>query len=386
MVQFASRMANVKPSTIREILHLTRKPHVTSFAGGLPAPNLFPLARLRDVAGQVWGDPANVQYSITEGELGLRNAIASRSVGHPSADEILVVSGSQQALDLVGKLMINPGDSVIVESPTYMGALRAFDVYEPEYVTVASDAQGIDPAGVEAALKGGARLLYLNPNFSNPTGRTMSSERRKEIVALVAAFDGLIYEDDPYGQLRFAGTDLDPMISMDSQHVLYAGSFSKVLVPGFRLGWIQGPVELIEPLTMIKQASDLHTSTTTQAIAAAAIGDGFLEEHLAEVRTYYRSQRDVMLGALDRHFPSDAQWTVPEGGMFIWATLAEGIDTTQLLGEAVDAGVAFVPGQPFHADGRGANTMRLSYSVATPKAIEWGIEQLGLVIRNFAAR
>jgi len=377
MVGFADRVANVKPSTIREILHLTQQPDVISFAGGLPAPDLFPVGRLREAADHVLSNPANLQYSITEGETVLRELVAARSPELLDPANVLIVSGSQQGLDLAGKLLINPGDSIVVEAPTYLGALRAFDVYQARYVAVSTDEAGIDPVGVERALKEGARMIYLNANFSNPTGKTMVAARRHRIVELAERFDVLVYEDDPYGMLRFSGEPVPPMITMSSSHVLYAGSFSKILVPGFRLGWLSGPRGMIEKLTMIKQAADLHTSTTTQAMAAEALTGDFLDRHVDQVRSHYRRQRDRMLLALANYFPKEASWTVPEGGMFIWVTLPDGLDATALLARAVDEGVAYVPGEQFFTDGSGQNTLRLAYSVASPAEIDRGVERLG---------
>ena len=384
MVRFADRVSNVKPSTIREILHLTQQSEVISFAGGLPAPDLFPVGRLREAADHVLSDTANLQYSITEGEVRLRELLAAQSPELADPANLLVVSGSQQGLDLAGKLFINPGDQVVVEAPTYLGALRAFDVYEASYVAVPSDTEGVEVAGVERAFRNGARFIYLNPNFSNPTGRTMSKSRRQQIVELAEKFDAIVYEDDPYAQLRFSGASVPPMITMSPTNVVYAGSFSKILVPGLRLGWLPGPVGMIEKLTMIKQAADLHTSTTTQALAAEAFADGFLERHVMQVREYYRVQRDRMLDALAAHFPPGTTWTVPEGGMFIWVTLPVELDAAAMLSDAVAEGVAFVPGAQFFPDGGGANTLRLAYSVATLVEIDQGIERLGRLIARSA--
>ncbi|MDH5421169.1 MAG: PLP-dependent aminotransferase family protein [Acidimicrobiia bacterium] len=380
MVRYADRAANVKPSTIREILHLTQQSEVISFAGGLPASDLFPIGRMREAADRVLSDAANLQYSITEGEVRLRELLAWQSAELADPSNFLVVSGSQQGLDLAGKLFVNPGDAVVVEAPTYLGALRAFDVYQATYVAVPSDGEGIEPSGVEQAFRNGARFLYLNPNFSNPTGRTMSERRRHQIVDLAEEFDAIVYEDDPYALLRFSGEFVPPMITMSSSNVLYAGSFSKILVPGLRLGWLSGPVPMIEKLTMIKQAADLHTSTTTQALAAEALADGFLERHVLQVRAYYLVQRDRMLQALTAHFPPGTTWTVPEGGMFIWVTLPVDLDATSLLSQAVAEGVAYVPGAQFFPNGGGSNTLRLAYSVATLVEIDQGIERLGRLI------
>ncbi len=382
MPRFAHRASSIKPSTIREILELTQQPHVISFAGGLPAPGLFPVARIREAASHVLRDNNRgaLQYSATSGNQNLREWIAARSPGTVSPDDILIVSGSQQGLDLVGKLMVDPGDRVVVESPTYMGALRALDVYEPDYRPVATDDQGMDPAGVEAELKRGARLLYLNPTFANPTGTTMTAERRTSIVELARRYDAFIYEDDPYRELRFEGAAVPTMHEVDTAHVIYAGSFSKTLVPGFRLGWLIAPPKAMTLLNRAKQAADLHTSTFTQAITTAMLDDEFLASHLKAVRTHYATQRDLMLSAMDRYFPATATWTRPMGGMFIWATLRADIDAMALLPEAVERGVAFVPGGPFHPHDPRANTMRLSYSVATADQIETGIKTLASLL------
>lgn len=382
MPRFASRTSSIKPSTIREILELTQQPQVISFAGGLPAPGLFPVARIREAAAQVLTDDnrSALQYSSTTGNRALREWIAARSPGQVNADDVLIVSGSQQGLDLVGKLMIEPGDPVVVESPTYMGALRALDVYEPAYRAVATDAEGLDPAAVESELRAGARLIYTNPTFANPTGTTMSETRRREIVALVIEYDAFLYEDDPYKELRFEGDLVPTMHEMAPSNVIYGGSFSKILVPGFRLGWLIAPQPAMTMLNRAKQAADLHTSTFTQAVTTAILEDAFLAEHLRAVRAHYAAQRNLMLDALEKFFPEGADWTRPQGGMFIWVTAAPAVDTMALLPSAVDKGVAFVPGGPFHSTPGSDNTMRLSYSVATADQIESGIEILGSLL------
>ena len=384
MPAFADRMGNVKASTIREILLLTEQSDMISFAGGLPAANLFPVARITEATQNVLADPSRsaLQYSATAGDRALRQRLAEGD----DPDDVLIVSGSQQALDLVGKLMLNVGDKVAVESPTYMGALRAFDMYEPEYLIVETDDQGMLPGSVEQVMRAGARLLYLNPNFANPTGRTMSLERRKAVAELAIQHDCVVYEDDPYGRLRFAGEDLPTIRSFAPAQTIYAGSFSKVLVPGFRLGWVQAPSYMREPLNRLKQATDLHTSTFTQAVALEVSQPEFMSHHLDTVRAHYRAQRDLMLDAIADKFPSRIAVTKPEGGMFLWVTLPEGMDTETLLHEAVRRGVAYVPGRAFHPEngdpGRelvGGNTARLSYSVVSEAEIAKGIAVLGEV-------
>lgn len=356
-----------------------------SFAGGLPAPSLFPVGRISEAMAQAVAESrrSSLQYSTTEGEPELRELLAARTAGAARPEDVLVVSGSQQALDLVGKVFIDPGAGVIVESPTYMGALRAFDVYEPTYAAVEGDEHGPDPDQVDAAFAGGAVLLYLNPTFSNPTGRTVSEPRRRMLVDIARRHDGVIYEDDPYGALRFSGRPVPTLFEMAPERVIYGGSLSKILVPGFRLGWVAAAPDILRPLTMVKQASDLHTATTTQAIAAAVLADGFLDAHLPGVRDHYHRQRNLMLAALAEQDLPGATWTRPEGGMFLWLTLPSHLDATALLPTAVERGVAYVPGATFHAAGGGENTARLSYSVATPEQVHEGIARLAGV---FAGR
>ena len=385
MPSFADRIDNVKASTIREILLLTEQKDIISFAGGLPAAELFPVARLREATQRVLSDESRsaLQYSTTAGDSRLRHRLAEG--GNP--DDVLIVSGSQQGLDLTGKLLINRGDGVAVESPTYMGALRALDVYEPEYVVIATDEEGMLPESVERALSAGVRLLYVNPNFANPTGRTMSERRRRMVAELAVQHDCVIYEDDPYGKLRFAGDNLPTIRDFAPDNVVYAGSFSKVLVPGFRLGWMHAPASMREALNRLKQAADLHTSTFVQAVALEVTSPEFMHHHLANVRAHYKRQRDLMLKALDREFGNSLLTTRPEGGMFLWITLPEGVDTEALLPEAVRRGVAYVPGRAFHPENavpssplvHGSNTARLSYSVVSAGEVDKGIATLAEV-------
>ena len=380
---FAKRTQNMKPSTIREILKLTQRSEVISFAGGLPAPHLFPVNELQQAAEKVLSERGAeaLQYSTTEGYLPLREWVASRFEGM-STENVQVVSGSQQGLDLVGKCFLNPGDKVVVSAPTYMGALRAFDPYEPEYLTVECDDEGMLPEALEQALTRNPKLLYVIPNFDNPTGITMSLARRKRLLELAERFDVPIYEDDPYGELRFEGEELPRLVDLAPERVIYAGTFSKIVVPGFRTAWLVAPADALLPIGRAKQAADLHTSTYTQMIAYEVLSSGFLDAQVGRVREYYKKQRDLMLAALDAHFPDDLTWTRPKGGMFLWVTLPDGVDATELAYEAVEQNVAYVPGEAFFADGTGKNTLRLSYSVATPEQIEAGMERLGQVFKK----
>ncbi len=386
---FATRTRNMKPSAIREILKLTQRSTVISFAGGLPAPHLFPTERLRSAADAVLAERGAeaLQYGTTEGYLPLRTWVAAQlgagGAEGVTAQNVQIVSGSQQGLDLLGKLFLDPGDTVVVAAPTYMGALRAFDAYEPNYLSVPTDDEGMLPDALGAALKTRPKLLYVIPNFDNPTGVTMSLERRKLLLELAARYGVPILEDNPYGELRFEGDALPNLHALAPEGVVYCGTFSKIMVPGFRLAWVVASPEVLTLLTRAKQAADLHTATFTQMIAFDVTQDGFMDAQVDKVRAYYKSQRDLMLRALDKYMPEGVRWTRPAGGMFLWCTLPEGLNATEIAYEAVKEDVAYVPGETFHTDGSGLNTLRLSYSVATPEEIDTGIARLAEV---FAGR
>ncbi len=380
---FSKRTHGMKPSTIREILKLTQKPEVISFAGGLPAPNLFPVEHLQEATNKIFQENATqaLQYSTTEGYPPLREWIASQL--NVSPKQIQIVSGSQQALDLVGKILLDPKDKIVVASPTYMGALRAFDAYEISYISVSCDEEGMQPQSLEEALSQKPKLIYVTPNFDNPTGITMSLVRRQALVNLAQEYNVAIFEDDPYGKLRFEGEELPSLFKLAPQQVIHAGTFSKTMVPGFRLGWVVAEPEVLELLIRTKQASDLHTPTITQYIAHEITKNGFMTDHIKQVQAYYRKQRDFMLAAMQEHFYNEIHWTHPQGGMFLWVTLPEGNDATALLDKAVDQKVAYVPGEPFHANGGGKNTFRLSYSIATKEQVDAGITRLGQVFTKY---
>lgn len=380
---FASRVSYIKPSTIREILKLTQKSDIISFAGGLPAPYLFPVERLKEASVKVLDEQGSqaLQYGTTEGYTPLREWVSSRIPG-TTVDHVQIVSGSQQGLDLIAKLLLNPGDRVLVTAPTYMGALRAFDAYEVDYVMVDVDDKGMIPASLEQALKENPKMIYAIPNFDNPTGICMSLERRQMLVNLAAKYNVPIYEDDPYGELRFEGDTLPSLYNLAPDIVIYAGTFSKIVVPGFRLGWLVADPELLTVVARAKQAADLHTATFVQMIAYEISKDGFMDEQIDRVRAYYKNQRGLMLKALEKNFPEDCHWTRPKGGMFLWVTLPKGSNSLEMLTEAVKHKVAYVPGEPFYAKGGGENTFRLSYSIATPEQIDEGMENLGKVIRE----
>jgi len=292
-----------------------------------------------------------------------------------------MVSGSQQALDLLGKVLIDEGSRVLVETPSYLGALQAFSVYRPEFRSVETDDHGLVPASIEPLAKG-ARLLYSLPNFQNPTGRSLSIERRRELVETCARLGLPLIEDDPYGALSYKGEPMPRMLSMNPDGVIYMGSFSKVLTPGIRLGYVVAPLPLVRRLELAKQAADLHTATLTQMVVHEVVKDGFLNEHIPTIRNLYANQCQVMLDAMAEQFPEGVTWTRPEGGMFIWVTLPKHIDAMKLLDQAIAARVAFVPGAPFYANEPATNTLRLSFVTVPPERIREGIATLGKLIKD----
>ena len=396
--RYALRTQRMQSSIVRELLKLTEKPDVISFAGGLPAPEVFPLEQFKTAAQRVLEQegPKSLQYSTTEGCRKLREMIARHAARYGimvQTDNILITSGSQQALDLIGKVFLNPGDRIAVERPTYLGALQAWNAYQAEYIGIGLDDDGMRIDELESALRSGPKFLYALPNFQNPSGVTLSLSRRKELVQLADKWGVPIVEDDPYGQLRFEGDHLPSLAVLDAQerhedhysgNVIYLSTFSKTLSPGIRLGWIIAPVEVISKLVQAKQATDLHTSTFIQMVAYEVASGGFLDRHVRHIRSVYHVRRDAILAALKRHMPPGIRWTKPEGGLFIWVTLPEGVDAWAILPQAVDQKVAFVPGSAFYDDGSGKNTMRLNFSNATPEQIEEGISRLGKVFARVA--
>jgi len=398
--RYAQRTQRMTSSTIREILKVTQHPEIISFAGGMPAPELFPVDEIGEAAEIVleqWG-PQALQYGLTEGYPPLREMIVRHMARYGivvTIDEILITSGSQQALDLIGKVLINPGDLVLTENPTYLGALQAFTMYGADYTTVPLDEDGIVVERLEDALRAGPKFMYLLPNFQNPTGVSISAPHRDTIVRLSDRYGIPIIEDDPYGQLRYEGQHVKPLVVLDAElhnehrngqyrgGVIYLSTFSKTLAPGLRLGWIVAPREVILRLVQAKQGTDLHSSTFDQYLAYEVGHGGFIDRHVQRIREVYRQRRDVMLAALERAFPDRScgvRWTRPMGGLFLWVILPEWMDSTDLLKEAIGEKVAFVPGGPFHAAGGGVNTMRLNFSNATEAKIAEGIERLGRVV------
>jgi len=395
--RFAQRTRTIKSSAIRELLKLTQRPEVISFAGGLPAPDVFPVTRFKDACQRVLDQTGSqaLQYSTTEGYLPLREMIAlnlNRYGILATPDNVMLTSGSQQALDLIAKLLINRGDRVLTEAPTYLGALQAFNVFGADYVTVPTDDDGLRTELLEEALRSGPKFMYILPNFQNPSGVTLSLQRREELVYLSDKYGIPIVEDDPYGQLRYEGQHLPPLVVLDRENlrrdegytlgnVIYLSTFSKTLAPGLRLGWIVAPCEVISKLVQLKQGADLHTSTFVQMVAYEVARDGFLDEHVKLIRTVYGERRDIMLQALDEYFPPEVTWTKPHGGLFLWVTMPEGMDCNELLRDAIKNDVAFVPGDCFYPGEEGQRNMRLNFSNATPDQIREGIRRLSLAVK-----
>lgn len=396
--RYAQRTQRMGSSVIRELLKFTEKPEIISFAGGLPAPDVFPVDEFRRACDKVLVDvgPQALQYGTTEGYEPLREMIARHSARYGikvTAENIMITSGSQQALDLLGKILINPGDRILVESPTYLGALQAWNAYGAEYVAVPSDEHGMITEALEEALRAGPKFIYVLPNFQNPTGVTLSMERRRQLIDLADRYGVPVVEDDPYGQLRYEGEHLPSVVVLDGEfrsnsdpcyrgNVIYLSTFSKILAPGLRLAWVVAPPEVIRKLVQAKQGADLHTATFNQMVAFEVGHGGFLDQHIKLIRKVYGERRNVMLGALDSYFPPGVDWTHPEGGLFLWASLPEHMDTSELLKVAVQNNVAFVPGAPFYPCGGGENTMRLNFSNATPEFIREGILRLGKAIKE----
>lgn len=378
--RLSSRARSIKASEIRELLKLVGKPSMISFAGGIPDPTLLSVGLFQEAWRQVFAGPSiareALQYSTTEGYLPLRQWIAQhmQQRGVPAGpDNILVTSGSQQALDLIGKLLLDPGSTVVTATPTYLGALQSFSAYEPQFA-------GLDapqPTGPNAP-----RLLYLVPDFANPDGATMSKAARHQALDQARALNAVIVEDGAYSALRYDGEDLPPIAALDaaragieSSRTLYCGTFSKTLSPGLRVGWVCGPAALIRKLTLLKQGADLHTATTNQMVIHHVASAAY-DEQVARARMLYRIRRDAMLAALERHAPSGLRWKKPEGGMFVWLELPAHLDAGALLHQALRQDIAFVPGGAFHPGGAGHNTMRLSFSLCDEAQIEVGIFKL----------
>jgi 2-aminoadipate transaminase len=394
--RFAGRISRMQASEIRELLKVTQNPEVISFAGGLPAPELFPVEAIRLAAERALSRHGTraLQYSTTEGVPELREWVVTRlNAAHGTsfvADDVVITGGSQQALDLYAKIFIDPGDTIVVDNPTYLGALQAFDAYEPRYLTIETDEHGMVPESLEHALDQERptqpKFLYLVPNFQNPTGITLAVERRREILAIAERFNLPVYEDDPYGEVNFERTPLPPLVSLDpGGNVTYAGTASKIVAPGLRVAWMVIPdPEIREKIVFAKQGTDLHTGSYAQYVLLEYVtGGDQLERHIETICATYGKRRDAMLAALRDFMPDHVRWNSPDGGMFLWAALDSGIDTGKLLAEASRDNVVFVPGRAFYAHKDRSDGMRLNFSNASEARIRLGIERLAHAVKTF---
>lgn len=384
----ARRLQGVKSSPVRDLLALTQRPEVISFAGGLPAPELFDVDGWRDAFAKATDDRRNLQYATTEGDPVLRGVIADRMTRHglPTAErDLLVTTGSQQALTLVATALLEPGDVVAVEEPTYLAALQCFQLAGARIVPVASDEHGMVPSALAEVLeRDRPTLVYVVATFANPSGRTLPASRRQEIAALAEQHDVWVVEDDPYGELRYRGEPA-PQLATYGDKVLYLGSLSKIGAPGLRLGWLRAPRSLMPAAVIAKQAADLHTSTIDQAAAAVYLTSADLDRHVAGLCTAYRERRDTMIAALPDTVPAGAEWSDPDGGMFVWLRLPGSVDTADLLRKALDHNVAFVPGAPFFATNPDTATMRLSFTTNPPEEIVEGMSRLAAAFTSPSA-
>lgn len=385
----AERTQSMKSSAIRELLKITQLPDVISFAGGLPAPELFPVREIEEACSHLLRHEAKtaLQYSTSEGHPPLREFLAesmARFGVHYGPDNVLITTGSQQALDLVGKVFIDPGAFVLTCRPTYLGAIQAWRAYQARFVTVPLDDDGMQVDVLEETVsRVPVRFIYVLPNFHNPAGTTLCEPRRKRLVEIARKHDLLIVEDDPYGALRYEGEDLTPIAALAPERTIYLGTFSKTLTPGLRIGWIIAPTDIRQKLVQAKQGTDLHTSTFDQMIANDIAQRGILSVHVQQLRQAYRERRDTMLDALEEFWPKGTSWTRPQGGLFLWARTPESINSLEMLKIALEHRVAYVPGVNFYPDEDGGeNAMRLNFSTAKPEMIVEGIRRLGKTIAD----
>ena len=390
--KMAHRTKSMTSSVIRELLKITDKPDIISFAGGLPAAELFPIREFREACEYVLTTSGGkaLQYGATEGYTPLREYLSEKMNKYnvpAEVENILITNGSQQALDLIGRIFLDPGDVVITERPTYLGALQAWRAYEPRFAPVPIDDDGMCVDMLEDVLKAHqsrVKFIYVLPNFHNPAGTTLPLERRVELVRLAAKYGVPIIEDDPYGELRFEGEDITPILTLHKENVFYFSTFSKTLAPGVRLGWITAPARLISKLVQAKQGADLHTGPFVQMVAYDIASRGLLRTHVKKVREAYHERRDAMLQAMEEFFPRGATWARPQGGLFLWVRLPEHVDTTAFMKIALEEKVAYVPGSAFYPDEGGHNTMRLNFSYCRPDIIREGIQRLGrALMREF---
>jgi 2-aminoadipate transaminase len=399
--RFAQRTQRMTSSTVRELLKLTEQPDIISFGGGLPGPDVFPLERFKEATARVLDRSGRqaLQYATTEGYRPLRELVARMVSGEGlrvEPEHVLITTGSQQALDLIGKVFINAGDHILVDKPTYLGALQAWTAYQAEYLPVPMDDEGMCIEPLQVTIRSGPKFLYALPNFQNPTGVSLSMARREAILSLADEHGVPIVEDDPYSALRYEGPALPSLAVLDARrrsfdapvppgNVIYTSTFSKTLAPGLRLGCIIAPEQVMIRLVQSKQGTDLHTSTFSQMVAYEVARDGFLEQQIQLIRRVYAERRNAMLDALARYFDDgDVRWTHPLGGLFLWMTMPQGIDTSDMLHEAIAEKVAYVPGVAFFPDGNGHNTMRLNFSYCTPDVIAEGVRRMSVAYKRYA--
>lgn len=384
----AHRTKQIGISAIREILKVASRPGMISLAGGIPAPESFPIKIIGNLSEKVltrFGSSA-LQYDLTEGFLPLREALSvhlrQKSIS-AEPDEILITSGSQGALDAIGKILISPGDAVAVEAPTYLGAIQAFNPYEPEYIHLNTDDDGLIPSSLEEVLsRRKVKFIYLVPTFQNPTGRTIPLARRKEIAAMITRYNAILVEDDPYGELRFYGEYVPSIQSMAPEHVIYLSTLSKVFAPGLRIGYCLAPPDIRHWLVIAKQGVDLHTSTFNQALAAEYLAGGYLETTVPRIIRLYQPKLEQMLAALDCYFPDEFYWSRPNGGMFLWVEGPEGLDFQGIYQEAIAKNVAYVPGQYFYTTkNAGLETMRLNFTMATEEELDSAVKTLSEILK-----
>jgi len=393
---FARRTELTTRSTIRELLKYTLHPEVISFAGGLPAPELFPIERIRQATNTVLTQhgPEALQYSTTEGMPELRSFLAQRLSSETLSvkpENILICTGSQQALDLIARLFVNEHDRVILENPTYLGMLQTLKPYDLTYLPVTTDDNGMRIEALPELLRQQPKLMYVVPTYQNPQGTTLTKQRRFDLIHMLEPNPIPLVEDNPYSELCYTGEIEPSLMDLDAQslgirelngRVIYTSTFSKILSPGLRVGWIAAPLTVIDKLVALKQSTDLHTSTFVQYIINEVVRDGFLESHIAQLRTTYRERRDIMLAAMEKYFPQEVSWSHPAGGLFLMVYMPQYLDAQELLQEALAYKVAFVPGVDFHVGNTGHNTFRLNFSHESPPMIEEGMKRLGQLLKN----
>ncbi|MCG8485184.1 MAG: PLP-dependent aminotransferase family protein [Clostridia bacterium] len=391
-VQLANRMNSIQASEIRELLKLTEKPEIISFAGGLPDPNVFPIEELKKIACSVLDETGKeaLQYAPTEGYTRLRNQISQRMNKRfgtqLTGSNILITSGSQQGLDLSGKIFLNEGDTILCESPTYLGAINAFNAYKPRYIEIPTDESGMDIQALEKTLlnEKKIKLIYAIPDFQNPTGRTWSEKRRRQFMQVMRQYDIPVIEDNPYGELRYEGTPIPSLNALDHRgQVIFLGTFSKTFCPGLRLGWVAADEATLKHYILSKQGLDLHTSSLSQRELSRFLEIYDMDTHIDKIRNVYKRRRDLMINTMKSTFPQEIHYTEPNGGLFCWVTVPEYIDTKEVLIKSIKNNVAFVPGESFYPNSKKKNTLRLNYSNASDENIVIGITRLAKMLNEF---